>query len=229
MHPARLPVDEALASLRARREGLSTAEAARRAIEYGPNRLEEAARTPIALRLARQFTHFFAVILWVAAALACVAETLEPGQGMAMLAVAIIGVILINGAFAFWQEVRAERTVHALRALLPRETRTTRHGRRDGSRTPGGSEDRSKERIVACVHCRASNRVPAGRSVAAARCGRCDRKLVGGTAASGRPVVRCPKCEANNRLRSDAGGDAPGTLIRCGRCGEPLRGPAPAR
>ncbi|HEX5611027.1 MAG TPA: cation-transporting P-type ATPase [Burkholderiales bacterium] len=126
MHPAPLTVDEALASLRSSRDGLSGNEAARRAVEYGPNRLEEARRAPALLRLARQFTHFFALILWVAAGLAFVAEALEPGQGMAMLGVAIVGVIAINGAFAFWQETRAERTVAALRALLPRQVTVQR-------------------------------------------------------------------------------------------------------
>jgi len=117
VHTARLTPEEALAGLRSARGGLESREAARRATEYGPNRVEEAKREPALLRLARQFTHFFALILWVAAGLAFAAEAFDPGQGMATLGVAIVGVIAINGAFAFWQEARAERTVAALRAL----------------------------------------------------------------------------------------------------------------
>ena len=128
MHTARLTVDEALAGLRTAREGLAAREAGRRAAEYGPNRVEEAKREPWLLRLARQFTHFFALILWVAAALAFFAEAFEPGQGMAVLGAAIVGVIAVNGAFAFWQEARAERTVAALRALLPHEVTVLRDG-----------------------------------------------------------------------------------------------------
>ena len=48
-------------------------EAARRQREYGPNRVEQVRDTPLGLRLAREFTHFFALILWVAAALAFLA------------------------------------------------------------------------------------------------------------------------------------------------------------
>jgi sodium/potassium-transporting ATPase subunit alpha len=44
--------------------------------------------------------------LWIAAALAFFAEWREPGQGMATLGFAIVDVILINGAFSFWQAYR---------------------------------------------------------------------------------------------------------------------------
>jgi sodium/potassium-transporting ATPase subunit alpha len=128
VHTARLTVDEALAGLRTARDGLAAREAERRAAEYGPNQVEETKREPAALRLARQFTHFFALILWIAAGLAFFAEAFEPGQGMATLGAAIVGVIAVNGGFAFWQEARAERTVAALRSLLPNEVTVFRDG-----------------------------------------------------------------------------------------------------
>jgi calcium-translocating P-type ATPase len=128
VQPARLTVAEALAGLRSSPEGLPAPEAARRAAEYGPNRVEEARREHWLLQLARQFTHFFALILWVAAGLAFVAEAFQPGEGMATLGAAIIGVIAVNGSFAYWQEARAERTAAALRALLPHEVTLLRDG-----------------------------------------------------------------------------------------------------
>jgi magnesium-transporting ATPase (P-type) len=64
-----LSVDAVLAGLRTTPQGLASSEAARRAAEYGPNRIEEARREPAWLRVARQFTHFFAIILWIAAGL----------------------------------------------------------------------------------------------------------------------------------------------------------------
>jgi hypothetical protein len=42
---------------------------------------------------------------------------------MARLGVAIVGVIIINGIFSFWQEYKAERAVAALRQLLPQKVR----------------------------------------------------------------------------------------------------------
>ena len=40
---------------------------------------------------------------------------------MATLAAAIVGVIVINGLFSFWQEYRAEETMAALQRLLPHQ------------------------------------------------------------------------------------------------------------
>jgi calcium-translocating P-type ATPase len=123
-----LPVDEALQSVRSGPQGLSSAEASRRLAEYGLNRVERVATTPPLRQLLRQFTHFFAVILWVAAFLAFVAEAFSPGAGMATLGVAIVGVIVVNGVFSFWQEHRAERAVAALQGLLPHDTQVLRDG-----------------------------------------------------------------------------------------------------
>jgi magnesium-transporting ATPase (P-type) len=104
-----LPLDAAFASLRSAPAGLSQADAEARRLEFGPNRLKDLPRPPLALRLLRQFTHFFAALLWAAALLALVAERWMPGQGMVTLAAAIVAVIVINGAFSFWQEYPLKR------------------------------------------------------------------------------------------------------------------------
>src|SRR6266511_2137858 len=114
-------VEEASASVQSRPRGFTTVEAARRLVEFGPNQVEEVRREPMVRRFLKGFTHFFAIILWLAAALAFFAEVREPGQGMAMLGLAIVGVIVINGAFSFWQEYRAEKAFAALQRLLPHE------------------------------------------------------------------------------------------------------------
>lgn len=128
MHIQSLTAEQSLASLHTAATGLAVAEAQRRLAEFGPNHVEEVAREPQLLRFAREFTHFFALILWLGAALAFFAESFEPGQGMARLGVAIVGVILINGVFSFWQEYRAERAVAALRELLPQQVMVLRGG-----------------------------------------------------------------------------------------------------
>ncbi|WP_324779307.1 cation-translocating P-type ATPase [Thiobacillus sedimenti] len=120
--------EQALAGLHTSADGLTGAEARRRLAEFGPNLVEEIGREHLLLRFAREFTHFFALILWVGAGLAFAAEAFDPGQGMGRLGVAIVGVILINGAFSFWQEYRAERAVAALRRLLPQQVRALRGG-----------------------------------------------------------------------------------------------------
>jgi magnesium-transporting ATPase (P-type) len=123
-----ISVQAALASLDTSPRGLTEREAARRLAEYGANRLEQIQPEPLWRRLLRQFTGFFALILWLAAALAFVAEWRDPNSGMALLAEAIVAVIVINGIFSFWQEYRAERAIAALRRLLPAHTTVLRNG-----------------------------------------------------------------------------------------------------
>src|SRR3990167_2997784 len=118
--------DEALVSLRSRAEGLSADEARRRLAEFGANRIERVRTEHRWRRLLHSFTHFLAIILWFAAALAFFAEYRDPGQGMGILGAAILGVILINGLFSFWQEHRAEQALAALQKLLPHQVRALR-------------------------------------------------------------------------------------------------------
>ncbi len=128
MHIHSLSVEQSLSSLKTTAAGLAADEAARRLTEFGPNHVEEVAREHLLLGFAREFTHFFAIILWIGAALAFLAEHFDPGQGMARLGIAIVGVILVNGIFSFWQEYKAEQAVAALRQLLPQKVQALRGG-----------------------------------------------------------------------------------------------------
>ena len=107
---------------------MSTAEAQRRLREYGQNCIDEIRSEPQWRQFLREFTHFFALILWVAAGLAFFAESRSPAEGMWQLGVAIVAVILINGSFSFWQEYRAEQAIAALRKLLPQNDKVMRDG-----------------------------------------------------------------------------------------------------
>lgn len=124
----RLSAETALGSLQSSPSGLTTDEARRRLAEYGPNAVPDAHQRSLAREFAREFTHFFALMLWIAAALAFFAEAADPGQGMAALGGAIVGVIIVNGLFSFWQTYRAERALRALRLLLPHRTTVVRDG-----------------------------------------------------------------------------------------------------
>ncbi|MCK9622733.1 MAG: cation-transporting P-type ATPase [Methylobacter sp.] len=121
-------VDEALASLHSSYDGLPQDEAESRLDEYGPNQVEEVRRESLTLRFIKEFTHFFALILWLATGLAFFAEAMQPGGGMAMLGYAVLGVILINGLFSFWQQYRAECAISALQKLLPYHVKVLRDG-----------------------------------------------------------------------------------------------------
>jgi len=110
---------EVLMSLISSDRGLSDSEAAKRLREYGPNEIRQVRSRSLLLRFASQFTHFLAILLWIAAGLCFLSEYLKPGEGMLLLGIAVIAVILINALFTFVQEYRAEKALDALKALLP--------------------------------------------------------------------------------------------------------------
>jgi calcium-translocating P-type ATPase len=102
--------------------GLSTDQARELLETHGPNRLPVVKGRSALRQLFAQFFSFFAALLWVAGALAFVA-------GLAELGVAIFGVIVLNGGFAFIQEHRAERAGDRLREIVPRRATVIRDGR----------------------------------------------------------------------------------------------------
>ncbi len=124
----RLAPSQVFRALATSPQGLSEDDVRKRSLKYGPNSLQALRGAPLIGRFARQFTHFLALLLWLAAGLAFLAETLHPGEGMAMLGWAILGVILINAVFAFFQEYRAERAVQTLRGMLPAKAWVIRDG-----------------------------------------------------------------------------------------------------
>ena len=128
MQIQQLPADEALARLGSTAQGLTAELARSRLLEYGPNRVAPRPRQHWLLRLLKEFTQLFSVILWVAAGLAFLAQAVDPGQDMARVGVAVVAVILVSGVFSFWQEVRVEHTLAALQRMLPQQVLVLRDG-----------------------------------------------------------------------------------------------------
>jgi magnesium-transporting ATPase (P-type) len=110
--------------------GLTSDEAQRRLATAGPNLLVEPKKPSSFRRFAANLVHLFALLLWGGAALAW-------AGGMPELTAAIVVVILVNAAFAFVQEYRAERATEALRRMLPQTARV----RRDGVRSEVPAEE----------------------------------------------------------------------------------------
>ncbi len=83
-------------------------------------------------QLGAQFTDLFAVVLIVASGIAFLAYGLEDPRdiGTFQLAVAILGVVVLNAAIGFAQEYSAERTAQALAAMVPHTCRVLRGGER---------------------------------------------------------------------------------------------------
>jgi len=102
-------------------KGLSREEAERRAEQYGANEILERPPRPPWRMLLDQFTDFMILVLIGAAIISGVIG--EPAD-----ALAIVVIVLLNGAIGFIQEYRAERAIAALKLLAARSARVNRGG-----------------------------------------------------------------------------------------------------
>lgn len=130
-HIQNLPAGEVYTSLGSSPRGLDAAEALSRAGELGRNTIDVDDKMWWLRSLARQFTNFFTILLDISAAICFFAEYIQPGEGMALLGWALLGVSVLNALFSFFQEYRAERAMEELRKYLPHRIRVLRGGHED--------------------------------------------------------------------------------------------------
>jgi len=75
----------------------------------------------VAARDPRQLTHPLALLLWLAAVLSF-------AVGSQTVGIAVVLVIILNAAFAFVQELQAERAIEALAQYMPQRVTALRDG-----------------------------------------------------------------------------------------------------
>jgi sodium/potassium-transporting ATPase subunit alpha len=126
LEPHRLPAGDLFARFASSASGLSEAEADERLRHEGPNVLTEVPPPSLVVRIGRHLGHRFALVLWAGALLAWIGEQFSPGQGMALIAGALVLVVIVNGVFSFWQEARVERAMAAFRRMLSPRARVMR-------------------------------------------------------------------------------------------------------
>lgn len=175
-----LDTETLVESLHASLSGLDSREAERRLVEFGPNEIESAKRRSLLLQFVGELTHFFALILWIGAGIAFFAEWKSPGGGMNLLGCAMIGVILINAVFSFWQQYQAEQAINALRKLIPHTAKAFRNGMLNelpaSQVVPGdivsleeGDDVPADCRLVECIGMRVNNSTLTGESAPVSR------------------------------------------------------------
>ncbi len=118
-----------LHDLKTSENGLTSSQATRRQQEFGPNVLEEAKKKNYLLSYLKEYVQFFAILLEVAAVLSFVADRYAPGQGNDILGYAILGAVIINATFTFWQEYKADKAMEALLKLMPTMVNIRREGK----------------------------------------------------------------------------------------------------
>lgn len=114
-----LASDEVLAALESSESGLSDDEARKRLKEWGMNEIGRKERKNYLREYLIQYTQFFALLLEAAAFLSFIANIYSPEEGFEILGCAILGAVVINASFAFFQEYKADKTVEALLKLMP--------------------------------------------------------------------------------------------------------------
>jgi magnesium-transporting ATPase (P-type) len=114
-------IEEVLASVGASAEGLSSSEASARLLEVGPN---ETPRTKTHLSIRRFFAYLldgFSVLLLIAGILLYI-------SGTPLVALVVFGIVILNATASVVQEIRAERTMDALKGWVPESAKVLRDG-----------------------------------------------------------------------------------------------------
>jgi P-type Ca2+ transporter type 2C len=101
--------------------GLDHVEAVARQARFGENTLKERGGRSSWRLLSDQFASTLVIVLLIAAAVSVVVGSLKD-------AIAILAIVLLNGALGFIQEFRAERAIAALRRLAVPKVRVRRDG-----------------------------------------------------------------------------------------------------
>jgi magnesium-transporting ATPase (P-type) len=116
-----LPVSEVYPALETSPRGLESGEIEARQSLYGSNRLADPPRMPAWRKFLGFIAHPMALLLWLAGAVAM-------GLSEPTLGIIIWIVVLVNAAFSYWREHRAEQATEALQHLLPSYARVIRDG-----------------------------------------------------------------------------------------------------
>ncbi|MGE0151455.1 MAG: cation-transporting P-type ATPase [Reyranellaceae bacterium] len=116
-------IEQTVARLATSRDGLTSAEAARRLAQYGPNALPEAKRRHPVLRFLAQFDNTLIYFLLSASVAAWI-------LGHRIDAGVIVAVVTINAIVGFIQEGKAEKALDAIRKMISPRAVVWRDGQR---------------------------------------------------------------------------------------------------
>lgn len=101
--------------------GLSTQEANARILKYGLNTIATKNHFALIWKLLEQFSDFLVIILIIAGVLSMI-------LGDRRTAIAMFSIVGINAAIGFWQQYKMEKTLAALKNLLPKKSNVFRSG-----------------------------------------------------------------------------------------------------
>ena len=119
--------EKVLEKLHSTKDGLSSAEAAKRLEENGKNKLAAAKGKSIIRRFFEQFADPMIVILLVAAAISGILAVVE-GESFADVII-ILAVVIVNAVLGVYQESKAEKAIEALQEMSAATSKVMRDGK----------------------------------------------------------------------------------------------------
>ena len=118
----RKTIEQLYNDLKSSAKGLSQEEAAARLKKHGLNAIKSENWLIFLRNLAAQFTDFLVIILIIAGILSLILGDRKTADVM-------FAVVILNAAIGFWQQFKTEKTLAALKQLLPHRSQVIRAGK----------------------------------------------------------------------------------------------------
>lgn len=155
-------------------DGLTSAEAAKRLEQHGPNKLEEGKKTPLWKRFLKELSDPMIIILIVAAVISGITAFYE-GESFTDVII-IMAVVIINAVLGVVQESKAEAAIAALQEIAAATSKVLRDGKlmtlRSEELVPGdivileaGDSVPADGRIIECASMKVEEAALTGESV----------------------------------------------------------------
>jgi len=179
--------------------GLSGQEARERLLRNGPNTLTPPPRTPAVVKFLQQLISGFAPILWFAALLCFMAywplgnrPPQEADNLNLSLALVLVGVIMLQASFNFYQEYKSDCIMEQLTAMIPLDAMVKRGGQQV-------SVPVSDLVVGDIVTISGGDKVPADVRLISVKDLKVDKSTLNGES---EPVKCCLQCSDNNFLET---------------------------
>lgn len=97
--------------------------------EFGLNQLSEKKKTPEIIKFLKQFKNFFSILLLIGSILSFVSDVIVPNQGSNYIGWVLLGVTILNAAFTYLQEFKAEQAMKSFKNLVSTTVTVIRDGK----------------------------------------------------------------------------------------------------
>ena len=125
-------VEQTLAEVKSKEQGLSVAEAQQRLETNGKNKLAEGKKTPLFVKFLQQLSDPMIIILMIAAVISLVLTLVQeanPGVQDFADVIIIAAVVLLNAILGVVQESKAEQAIEALQSMTEAHCKVVRDGK----------------------------------------------------------------------------------------------------